>query len=184
MSTQSMTEKTFPLHLINAKTGAKVDLKPAISAEIKARVAAIIGELKGLPGAMLPILHAIQDAVGYVPSDVVPMIADQLNLSRAEVHGVISYYHHFRQHPAGKHVVQICRAEACQSRGSERLEAHAKAALGCDYHGTTTDKQFTLEAVYCLGHCASGPNIMIGDDLYARVSTDKFNRLVQARRDL
>ncbi|WP_375791683.1 formate dehydrogenase subunit gamma [Glaciimonas immobilis] len=179
---QSMTEKTFPLHLVNARTGAKVDLKPSISGESKAQISAIISELKVMPGAMLPILHAIQDALGYVPSEAVPLIADQLNVSRAEVHGVISYYHHFRQHAPGQHVVQICRAEACQSRGSEQLEAHAKQALGCDYHGTTADKEFSLEAVYCLGLCASGPNIMIGDDVYARVSPDKFNRLLQARR--
>ncbi|MGS0742153.1 formate dehydrogenase subunit gamma [Glaciimonas sp. GG7] len=186
MSTQSITQKTFMLHQVKPDTGVKVPskvaIKPETSAENKAQVAAIIVELKTMPGAMLPILHAIQEAVGYVPSDIVPLIAEQLNVSRAEVHGVISYYHHFRQHPAGKHVVQICRAEACQARGSEHLEAHAKQALGCDYHGTTSDQQFTLEPVYCLGQCASGPNIMIGDDIYARVSTDKFNRLLQARR--
>ncbi|PUA18253.1 formate dehydrogenase subunit gamma [Glaciimonas sp. PCH181] len=167
---------------IGNKISPKAATKPESSIETKAQVAAIIAELKPMPGAMLPILHAIQDAVGYVPSDIVPLIADELNLSRAEVHGVISYYHHFRQHAPGKHVVQICRAEACQARGSVALEAHAKQTLGCDYHGTTTDKQFSLEAVYCLGQCASGPNIMIGDDLYARVSNDKFNRLLQTKR--
>ena len=182
MSTQNKMEKMFTLHQVKSNTGTKPGIKTETSAEIKAQVAAVIDGLKGLPGAMLPILHGIQDTVGYIPSDVVPLIADRLNLSRAEVHGVISFYHHFRQQPAGRHVVQICRAEACQARGSAQLETHAKLALGCDFHGTTSDSAFTLEPVYCLGQCASGPNIMIDDELYARVSADKFNRLVQAKR--
>ena len=146
------------------------------------QVKSIIQKYQALPGAMLPVLHAIQDALGYVPSSTVPLIAEQLNLSRAEVHGVISFYHHFRQQPAGRHVVQICRAEACQARGSAALEAHAKAALGCDFHGTSSDGQFTLEPVYCLGQCACGPSMLIDDDLHARVSNDKFNKLVRAKR--
>lgn len=146
------------------------------------QVKSIIQKYQALPGAMLPVLHAIQDALGYVPSSTVPLIAEQLNLSRAEVHGVISFYHHFRQQPAGRHLVQICRAEACQARGSAALEAHAKAALGCDFHGTSSDGQFTLEPVYCLGQCACGPSMLIDDDLHARVSNDKFNKLVRAKR--
>jgi len=146
------------------------------------QVRSIIQEFKMLPGAMLPVLHAIQDALGYVPPSVVPLIADELNLSRAEVHGVISFYHHFRQQPAGRHIVQICRAEACQAVGADALVAHAKAALGCDFHGTSSDGQFTLEPVYCLGQCACGPNMQIDDDLHARVSSDKFNRLLRAKR--
>ncbi|WP_062120360.1 formate dehydrogenase subunit gamma [Collimonas pratensis] len=146
------------------------------------QVRSIIQEFKSLPGAMLPVLHAIQDALGYVPPSVVPLIADELNLSRAEVHGVISFYHHFRQQPAGRHIVQICRAEACQAVGADALVAHAKAALGCDFHGTSSDGQFTLEPVYCLGQCACGPNMQIDDDLHARVSSDKFNRVLRAKR--
>jgi formate dehydrogenase subunit gamma len=146
------------------------------------QVKSIIQKYQALPGAMLPVLHAIQDALGYVPSSTVPLIAEQLNLSRAEVHGVISFYHHFRQQPAGRHVVQICRAEACQARGAAALEAHAKAALGCDFHGTSSDGQFTLEPVYCLGQCACGPSMLIDDDLHARVSNEKFNKLVRAKR--
>jgi formate dehydrogenase subunit gamma len=140
----------------------------------------ILIEGKSLPGAMLPILHAIQDKLGYIPPELVPRIADELNVSRAEVHGVITYYHHFRQTPPGRHVVQICRAEACQSRGSDALEAHAKAELACDFHETTQDGTFTLEPIYCLGQCACGPNIMIGDDLYGRVTPEKFDRLLNA----
>ncbi|HEV7856351.1 MAG TPA: formate dehydrogenase subunit gamma [Herminiimonas sp.] len=147
-----------------------------------AAVESIIAQRKAMPGALLPILHDIQSAVGYIPPSAVPSIADGLNISRAEVHGVITYYHFFRQHPAGKHVVQICRAEACQARGCESLVDHAKALLGCDFHGTTDDGNFSLETVYCLGQCASGPAIQIDDDLYARVSHEKFNRLIQAKR--
>ena len=146
------------------------------------RVKSIIQKYQAMPGAMLPVLHAIQDALGYVPSSAVPLIGEQLNLSRAEVHGVISFYHHFRQQPAGRHVVQLCRAEACQAVGADALAAHAKAALGCDFHGTSSDGQFTLEPVYCLGQCACGPSMLIDDDLHARVSSDKFNRLVRAKR--
>lgn len=147
-----------------------------------AAVESIIARRKEMPGALLPILHDIQKVVGYIPPSTVPAIADGLNISRAEVHGVITYYHFFRQHPAGRHVVQICRAEACQARGCESLAEHAKELLGCDFHGTTDDGKFSLETVYCLGQCASGPAVQIDDDLYARVSTEKFNRLIQAKR--
>lgn len=147
-----------------------------------AAVESIIAQRKEMPGALLPILHDIQSAIGYIPPSTVPAIADSLNISRAEVHGVITYYHFFRQHPTGKHVVQICRAEACQARGCEDLASHAKALLGCDFHGTTDDGTFSLETVYCLGQCATGPTIQIDDDLYARVSKEKFNRLIQAKR--
>lgn len=143
---------------------------------------AIVAQHKAIPGAMLPILHAIQETVGYIPPQAVPLIAQELNVSRAEVHGVITYYHYFRQTPPGRHVVQICRAEACQAVGGDALAAHAKAALACNFHETTQDRAFTLEPVYCLGQCACGPAIMIGDDLHARVSPDKFNRLLDAKR--
>ena len=142
----------------------------------------IIQLQKSVPGAMLPILHGIQDVAGYIPADAVPMIADALNVSRAEVHGVVSYYHHFRSHPAGRHVVQICRADACQSRGASALVEHARQALGCDFHHTTQDGDITLEPVYCLGLCAVGPNITIGDELHARVTPERFNALINAKR--
>lgn len=145
-------------------------------------VSDVIAACKSMPGAMLPMLHGIQDALGYIPPDAVPMIADALNVSRAEVHGVITYYHHFRQAPAGNCVVQLCRAEACQARGSEALAAHAKAALACDFHETTADGSVTLEPVYCLGHCAVGPNIAIGDTLHARITPEKFDALIHATR--
>lgn len=145
-------------------------------------VETVIRQRKTMPGAMLPILHGVQEQVGYIPPEAVQLIADGLNVSRAEVHGVITYYHFFRQTPPGRQVVQICRAEACQAVGSDALVAHAKAALGCDFHETTADGAFTLEAVYCLGQCACGPAVMLGDDVHARVSPAKLDRLLEAKR--
>ncbi|QTP60952.1 formate dehydrogenase subunit gamma [Billgrantia antri] len=137
-----------------------------------------IDALKHEPGALLPILHAIQDRCGHVPREAVPIIAEALQLTRAEVHGVISFYHHFRTTPPGRHVVQICRAEACQARGSRALENHARETLGIDYHQTTADREITLEPVYCLGNCACGPSLRVDDRIVARVTPEKFNRLV------
>lgn len=131
------------------------------------------------PGGLLPILHGIQKELGYIPSAAVPRIASGLNLSRAEVHGVISFYHYFRQHAPGRHVVQLCRAEACQAVGCEATEAHAKARLGVDYHGTSADGKFTLEAAYCLGNCAAGPSLMIDDKLYGRVTPERLDELLK-----
>ena len=145
-------------------------------------VAAVIAQRKSMPGAMLPILHGIQDVIGYIPSQAVQLIALALNVSRAEVYGVITYYPFFRQTPPGRHVVQICRAEACQAVGAEALAVHAKAALACDFHETTADGAFTLEPVYCLGQCACGPAIMMDDNLHARVTSDKFNHILDATR--
>jgi len=146
------------------------------------RVSGIIAELKTKPGALLPILHAIQDALGYVPPDSVALIADELNLSRAEVHGVISFYHYFRSTPPGRHTVYICRAEACQAMGSEALEAHAKAALGIDYHENTCDGAITLEPVYCLGNCACSPSIMVDKKVHGRVSPERFDDIMDSTR--
>jgi formate dehydrogenase subunit gamma len=134
------------------------------------------------PGALLPILHGIQKELGYIPPEAVGRIAEGLNLSRAEVHGVISFYHYFRQHRPGRHVIQLCRAEACQAMGCENTEARARSSLGVDYHGTTSDGQFTLEAAYCLGNCAAGPSVMIDDKLYGRVTAERFEELVQQWR--
>ena len=141
-------------------------------------VQTIIAELKDKQGALLPILHGVQDALGYIPSDSVPAIAAALNLSRAEVHGVISFYHYFRDTPPGKHTVHLCRAESCQSMGSNALEAHVKTKLGIDYHETTADGQFSLEPVYCLGNCACSPAMQIGEEIYGRVSADAFDDII------
>lgn len=158
-------------------------MNEAMPLQMKA-IDAIILQHKSMPGAMLPILHAIQEEMAYVPAEAVPLIATALNVSNAEVYGVITYYHHFRQTKPGRNVVQICRAEACQAMGCETLAAHAKATLACDFHETTADGAFTLESVYCLGLCASGPAVMIADELHARVSNEKFNRLLAAKRGM
>lgn len=138
----------------------------------------IIAGLKDKPGALLPILHAIQDHHGFIPESAVSTIAESLQQTKAEIHGVISFYHHFRTTKPGKHTIEICRAEACQSMGSRALETHAKNKLGIDYHQTTSDGQFSLEAVYCLGNCANAPSIRINDDIHGRVTLDKFDHLI------
>lgn len=141
-------------------------------------IADVLDRLKDEPGALLPVLHGVQAALGFVPDTAVPRIAQALNLSRAEVHGVISFYHTFRTQPPGRHVVQICRAESCQAMGSRILESHAKARLGVDYRETTPDGRVTLEAVYCLGNCACSPAVRIDDEVFGRVDTDAFDRLM------
>ncbi len=130
------------------------------------------------PGALLPLLHALQERVGHVPPEAVPLLAAGLHLSRAEVHGVISYYHFFRSSRPGRHVVQICQAEACQACGSEALLAQAEQALACKLHHTREDGEVSLEPVYCLGLCASSPALQINDQPHARVSLAKLQRLV------
>lgn len=145
---------------------------------LMATVRAVLAEHQGRPGALLPILHDVQHQLGHVPQAALPVIAEALNLSRAEVHGVVTYYHHFRTEPAGQCVVQVCRAEACQSMGADALMAHAEQHLGCGAHGTSPDGRFTLEPVYCLGLCASSPSMMIGDKLHARVTPEKFDALI------
>jgi formate dehydrogenase subunit gamma len=129
-------------------------------------------------GALLPVLHAIQDKLGHVPPDAVPMIARALNLSRAEIHGVISFYHDFRVEPAGEHIVHLCRAEACQAMGARELEQYARDRLGIGFGETSADGLFTLEPVYCLGNCACSPSIRINDEVHARVSPEKFDALI------
>jgi formate dehydrogenase subunit gamma len=150
----------------------------ALDSKTQETVSNVVARLKDLPGALLPILHAIQDALGYVPSAAVPTIAEGLNLSRAEIHGVISFYHYFREHPPGRHTIHLCRAEACQSMNQKALEAHAKKTLGVDFHGTTANGAFSFEPVYCLGNCACSPAIMIDGELYGRVTPDRFDDIV------
>lgn len=142
---------------------------------------AIAGNLDK-PGALLPILHGIQDRIGYIPPDAVPRIAEALNLSRAEVHGVISFYHYFRETPPGRHTVQICQAESCQAMGSAALTAHAKQQLGIDFHGTTADQAFSLEPVYCLGNCACSPAVMVDDEVYGRVNAERLEQILSEVR--
>jgi formate dehydrogenase subunit gamma len=125
------------------------------------RAAAIIAAEAGREGAALPILHALQAEFGFVPRDAIPMIAAALNITRAEMHGIVTFYHDFRDHPAGRHVLRLCRAEACQAMGGDALGAYARDCLGVDWHGTTRDGAVTLEPVFCLGLCAIGPAGML-----------------------
>jgi formate dehydrogenase subunit gamma len=128
-------------------------------------------------GPLLEILHAVQYELGCVPAEAVAPIADALNLSRAEVHGVVSFYHHFRAAAPGRYVVQLCRAEACQSMNARATETRAKELLGVDFGATTADGRVTLEAVYCLGNCACAPAIMVNGELHGRVTPDRFAEL-------
>lgn len=145
---------------------------------IKMAIETAIANNRGKPGALLPILHGIQDMIGHVPPEAVPVIASELNLSRAEVHGVISFYHYFRQTPPGRHSIRICRAESCQAMNCASLIEHAKNLLNIGFHETTTNQEFSLEPVYCLGNCACSPSIMIDDEIYGRVTPDRLEQLL------
>jgi len=138
----------------------------------------ILAQHAGLPGPLLPILHAVQDELGCIAPAYVARIADALNLSRAEVHGVISFYHYFRTHEPGRHVVHVCRAEACQAMRGEVTEQHAKRELGVEYGGTSADGLFTLEPAYCLGNCAAAPTVMIDEKLYGRVTPERLDTIL------
>jgi formate dehydrogenase subunit gamma len=146
--------------------------------DVAAVVDRTLARLRDRPGALLPILHAVQDELGHVPKDAVALVAAGLNLSRADVHGVVSFYHYFRETPAGRHTVRLCRAEACQAMNQQALETHAKHVLGIDFHQTTASGQFTIEPVYCLGNCACSPAMMIDGELYGRVTPERFDAII------
>ena len=152
---------------MNSLTGTPVDV-----------VASAVKKYAEVPGGLLPLLHEIQASLGHVPKDCVKEIARGMGLSRAEVHGVISFYHDFHDQPRGQTTIHLCRAEACQAMGSRQLETHVKARLGVDYGDTTADGRFSLEPVYCLGNCACSPSIRIGDDVFARVDAKCFDKLL------
>ena len=147
-----------------------------------AQVQDILTAHAGMEGPLLPILHAVQAEFGHVPQEALPVIAKSLNLSRAEVHGVMSFYHDFREEPAGKHVVKLCRAEACQAMGADRIAAHAKGRLGVDWHGTTLDGAVTLEPIFCLGLCACAPAAMVDGKLVGRVDETRLDALIAGVR--
>jgi formate dehydrogenase subunit gamma len=142
-------------------------------------VRAIAQEFAPLDGPLLPILHAIVDRLGHVDEQAIPIIADVLNLSRAEVHGVVSFYHDFRRTPAGRHLLKVCRAEACQSMGCERLVDRLETALGIAIGNTTPDGRVTLETVYCLGNCALSPAVMLDGELLGRVDDVRCGDLLR-----
>lgn len=149
-----------------------------LAAEVRKAVEAAVEHSGALPGPLLPVLHDIQNALGYIPAKAVPLIAHRLNISRADVHGVISFYHFFRTEKRGKRIIYLCRAEACQANGCASLERHVRKRLGIDFHETTADGRYSLEPVYCLGNCACGPSMMIDDEPHARVTPRSFDRLL------
>ena len=144
----------------------------------KAEILDIVRDHIDMEGSLLPILHAIKDRLNFIPEEAISLLAKKLNLSSAEVSGVISFYHDFRKERVGSHKVQICRSEACQAMGSRDLEKHVKTSLGIDYGESTKDQLIYLEPVYCLGNCACSPSVRIDDDIHARVTPDSFDNLI------
>ncbi|WP_413870529.1 formate dehydrogenase subunit gamma [Albidovulum sp.] len=152
---------------------------PLNSAEVSERdISAIISDLSGGEGPLLPILHAIQGAYGHIPEAAIPLIADALNLTKAEVHGVVTFYHDFREKPAGRHVIKLCRAEACQSVGGAELGERVLARLGLDWGGTTANGAVTVEPVYCLGLCACGPSAMVDGKVVGRLDAARLDAIL------
>lgn len=147
------------------------------AANIERCVATAVARMKGEPGPLLEILHSVQNEIGFVPPEAVPLIADALNLSVAEVHGVVSFYHHFRSRPCGRHVLKLCRAEACQSMNGAAVADLAKKRFGCDLGETSADGSVTLEAVYCLGLCAVAPAAMLDERPIGCIGADHIERI-------
>jgi formate dehydrogenase subunit gamma len=149
-----------------------------LDAAAREKVIAVIAELKDQAGPILPVLHGVQNALGYVPPEAVALVAEGLNVSRADVHGVVTFYHYFRHEPPGRHTIHLCRAESCQAMNGAALESHAKTKLGVGFHQTTSSGAFTLEPVYCLGNCACSPAVMVDGEVYGRVTADRFDEIV------
>jgi formate dehydrogenase subunit gamma len=149
-------------------------------ASIAIDISAIVARVGDQPDALMPLLHAVQDRLGYIPVDAVPEIARALNLSLAEVHGVISFYHDFRTEPAGRSIIRVCRAESCQAMGAVELAAHIQKRLGIEFGQTSADGEYTLEPVYCLGNCACSPAIVVGADIHGRVTPERFDEIFSA----
>jgi len=152
----------------------------SLPSEQSAAVRRIVAQHRERPGPLLEVLHAIQASFGYIPGGAVPLVAEELNLSRAEVHGVVSFYHYFRHSRPGAHTVSLCQAESCQSMGAQALAAHAQKRLGIEFHQTTADGRFSLEPIYCLGNCACSPAAMIDGRLYGRLTPEAFDALIAA----
>jgi formate dehydrogenase subunit gamma len=155
-----------------------------LSAQQLVVVEQALAEHRSTEGPLLQILHAIQDRLGFIPPPALSHIANVLNISRAEVHGVMTFYHDFRTAPAGRHIVRLCRAESCQAIGSDALERHVKTRLGIDFHQTTADGGVSLEPVYCLGNCALSPAVMIDGQLHGRVTPEKFEDLMKTELEI
>ena len=151
--------------------GSDAGVHETLVQEIAARHAA-------RPGGLLPALHAIQDELGYVPPEAVPAVAEAFNVSRAEVHGVISFYHLFRTTPPGRKTLYLCRAEACQAMGARALERHTTQRLGIGFHETTADGRISLEPIFCLGNCARSPAVMIDDFVHGQITPERLDALL------
>lgn len=143
---------------------------------------AVIAEHVGLEGPALPILHALQATFGCIPLEAEPLVASALNLSRAEVHGIVTFYHEFRRTPPGRHLLRICRAEACQAVGGEAVAETARQTLGVEWHGTSVDGAVTLEPVFCLGLCASGPSALLDGRPLVRLDPKRLDRMLETLR--
>jgi formate dehydrogenase subunit gamma len=163
---------------INKDLDRETWMAPAYQPWSAERTTEIIAERKAIEGATLVILHALQEEFGYVPEPAIPMVAEALSLSRAEVHGVFSFYHDFRKEPAGRHVLKLCRAEACQAAGGDALAAHAEAKLGIASGYTTSDNRVTLEPIYCLGLCATAPSAMLDGRVVGRLDEKRLDALL------
>jgi formate dehydrogenase subunit gamma len=142
---------------------------------------AIIASFEARPEMLVQILHGFMERFGWISETAARQLADELNLSRAEVHGTISYYHDFRTSPPGRHIVKICQAEACQAMGSRQLSAHAQTALGVPMNGSSSD--YTLQPVYCLGNCACAPAVMVNGRTFGRVDSCRFDAIVDGARE-
>jgi formate dehydrogenase subunit gamma len=139
---------------------------------------AIIAGKQSLPGPLLPILHALQEEFGYIDREAEPLIADLLNMTRAEVHGVVTFYHDFRHAPPARHVLKLCRAEACQSAGGDKLAARAEAKIGIALGAATADGRVSLEPVYCLGLCPVAPSAMLDGRVIGRMDEETLDALL------
>jgi len=156
----------------------RLDLTSDTGVMTTSNIHTIIEPFCTLEGGLLPALHAVQHALGYIPPEASETIASAFRVSKADVDGTVSFYAHFRSAPAGRHVVEVCRAEACQAMGGRDLEEYAKASLGVDWGDTTADGSVTLEPVYCLGNCACTPSIAVDGKVYAKVDERKFDRII------
>lgn len=159
-------------------TASGIPIAADAHVDTAAAVRDALARYQNTPGALLPILHAVQDAIGHIPHEAVPQIALALNLSRAEVHGVVTFYHDYRSAPAGQHVIKLCRAEACQSMGCESLVAHAEQKLHVACGETTADGRVTLEPVYCLGLCATAPSALVDGRVVGRLTAQKLDAIL------
>jgi formate dehydrogenase subunit gamma len=150
----------------------------ALAPAQRAAVLRVVAANRSRPGALIEILHGVQSELGYIPAAAVPVLAEELNVSRAEVHGVVTFYHYFRHAAPGRQTVRVCQAESCQAMGAEALTRHVRERLGIDFHETTADGEFTLEPVYCLGNCACSPALMKDEELWGKVTPQRFDELL------